>query len=137
MMRVSLVFEHDSRKYKRFRINTIYNETDGDFYLLLKRVKRQAGMWLPQLSARGLNITHINALGTFITDFEALWEMQDQAIGDRKHAVETRIEAGNALYASLNELANIGKQIWGRNNESKYNDYVIYPLQKKKVKSKK
>jgi len=43
--------------------------------------------------------------------------------------VQARIEAGNALYAEMTKLAMVGKRIWLNVNESKYNDYVLYPNQ--------
>ncbi len=129
MMRVSMVYGQDSRTYQRFGVSDIYNETDGNFYILIKRVKRQATALQTPLAAKGLTATHITTLGTFTTDFDNLWEAQDEAIDNRDQAVTDRIEAGNALYAALLEVADLGKQLWDGVDESKYNDYVLYPNQ--------
>ena len=47
-------------------------------------------------------------------------------IADRDIEQESRVEAGNAIYATLIKYTNTGQSIWETSNVAKYNDYVVY-----------
>lgn len=129
MGRVAQRYGEDSRTYDRFRVSDIQAVADGEFVFVLKRVARQAGMLAAELAAKGLTPAHIAQVTQYALDFVDAIEAQDQAIDDRDVAVQTRIEAGNALYELLVQLANMGKRKWLNVDESRYNDYVLYPNQ--------
>jgi hypothetical protein len=49
-----------------------------------------------------------------------------QAENTRDLATQDRIKAGNALYKEIVKLCNIGKDLYAKTDEAKYNDYVLY-----------
>ncbi len=127
MARVKLKYvDEQNAVYKRFGVSNIYNETDGNFLILLYRVHRQANALQPTLG-QGLTVAIVAQVETLAGEFLALWKAQDAAIDDRDVAVQTRVEAGNSLYEDVAKLGELGKRIWLNKDESKYNDYVIYP----------
>lgn len=129
MVRVALKFGEDTPTYRRFRADELHTATSDGFWKVIKRIHRQATALLPQLTAEGLTPAIVGILEVFGTDYNAALLAQDEAIDNRDQAVQARIEAGNALYAELTKLAMVGKRIWLNVNESKYNDYVLYPNQ--------
>jgi hypothetical protein len=129
MGRVSQRFDVESRTYERFRVGDIHSESDGNFYMTLKRVARQATDLQPQLVAEGLNQAIIDMVTQQADEFIAAMEAQDKAVDDRDLAVQARVEAGNLFYEELLKLGAIGKRIWLNVDESRYNDYVLYPNQ--------
>lgn len=127
MSRVKLKYTDESHPtYKRFGVSNIHNETDGNFLILLYRVHRQANA-LQATIGHGLTAAHVAQVNTFATQFLDLWKVQDEAIDERDRAVQTRVESGNSLYKDVAQLGDLGKRIWLNVNESKYNDYVLYP----------
>jgi len=127
MLRVSQHFGADSPTLKRFRAGELHTATDHGFWLVLKRIHRQATLLLADLAPEGMTQAHLDTLAQFITDMNDALLAQDTAIDDRDRAVQARIEAGNAFYAKLVKLADVGKRIHLNVDESKYNDYVLYP----------
>ena len=126
MARIKLKFEDEQHPaYKRFAVNHIYNETDGNFLMLLFRVHRQAAALQPTLGY-GLTPAIVAQVETLANEFLNLWIAQDAAIDDRDLAVQMRVEAGNSLYADVAKLGGLGKRLWWNKDESKYNDYVMY-----------
>lgn len=127
MLRVSQHYGDDSPTLKRFRAGELHTATDHGFWLVLKRIHRQATLLLADLAPEGLTQAHLDTLAQLITDMNDALLAQDTAIDDRDRAVQARIEAGNAFYAKLVKLADLGKRIHLNMDESKYNDYVLYP----------
>ena len=126
MLRVSQHYGEDSPTLKRFRAGELYTTTDHGCWLVMKRILRQATLLLAELSTEGLAQSHLDTLAQYITDLNDAMLAQDEAIDERDRAVQGRIEAGNALYADMVKLADVGKRIWLNIDESKYNDYVLY-----------
>lgn len=127
MLRVSQHYGEDSPTLKRFRAGDLHTATDHGFWLVLKRIHRQATLLLAALAPEGLTQAHLDTLAQFISDMNDSLLAQDTAIDNRDRAVQERIEAGNAFYAKLVKLADLGKRIHLNVDESKYNDYVLYP----------
>lgn len=119
----------NSAEYKRFKVSGLHNMTDADFHQLLRRVVRLVGPMEAELAPQGMTLAIITQLETLMDDFAALWDAQEQAIEDRNKAVDARVVAGNACYAEMVLLAELGKRLWLGTNESKYNEYVLYPNQ--------
>ena len=129
ILRVSQHYGDESPVLKRFNAGELHTASDNDFWFALKRIKRQATALLPNLVDEGLEQSHLDTLADYITDMDDAMEAQKVAIDDRDRAVYARIEAGNALYAEMVKLAEVGKRIWLGVNDSLYNDYILYPNQ--------
>jgi len=130
MARVEQKYELSSGNYKRFGVSQIHNERDVDFYTTIKRVIRQATALLADLSgpgSPGLTQAIIDQLALYKAAFDTAMDDQQAAIEDRDKAVQDRVEAGNAIYKDMVKLADLGKRIWLGVDESKYNEYVLYP----------
>ena len=127
MLRVSQRFGEGSPTYNRFRANELHTSSDHQCRLVLKRIHRQGTLLLADLASEGLLQDHLDTLDTFITDLDDALLAQDVAIDNRDHAVQARVEAGNAMYAEMVKLGDVGKRVWLNVDESKYNDYVLYP----------
>lgn len=127
MLRVTLKYGDRSTTMKRFRAGELYTATDHGCWLVMKRIHRQATLLLTDLATEGLTAAHLTTLADLITDMNNKMEAQDAAIDNRDLAVQQRILLGNELYAELVKLAEVGKRIWLNVDESKYNDYVLYP----------
>lgn len=126
MVRVSQHYGDKSPTLKRFRAGELHTATDHGFWLVLKRIHRQATLLLADLAPEGLTQAHLDTLADFITEMNDALLAQDTAIDDRDRAVQARVEAGNAFYTELVKLADLGKRLWLNKDESKYNDYVLY-----------
>lgn len=126
MLRVEQHFGSDSLNFKRFQAADLHSESDAGFWLVLKRIHRQASNLLATLAPQGLQQVHLETLATLTTDFNDALEAQEVAIDNRNSAVQDRIEAGNALYAEMVKLADLGKRLWLNVDESRYNEYVLY-----------
>jgi hypothetical protein len=129
MQRVKLAFGSETHPiYKSFGVKNIHNEPEGNLLFLLLRVHRRADQLIAQIG-NGLTPAIVAMVQTKANEFVALVHAQEQAVEDRDAAVQARVEAGNALYAKLVKLADLGKRLWLNVDESKYNDYVIYPTE--------
>ncbi len=127
MLRVSQHYGEGSPTYNRFRAKELYSSSDHQCWLVLKRVHRQGTMLLADLAPEGLTVAHLNTLADYITALNAALLAQDEAIDNRDRAVQKRIEVGNMLYDEMVKLAEVGKRIWLNVDESRYNEYVLYP----------
>jgi hypothetical protein len=129
LLRVAIKFGETSPTYRRFRADELHTATADGFWMVVKRVVRQGNALLAQLTVQGLTQPILDQLELYGENYNLALLAQDAAIDARDQAVQTRIEAGNTLYKELTELAMVGKRLWLNVNESKYNDYVLYPNQ--------
>lgn len=113
--------------YDKLRIKGIENKKDNEFLVSCTNVAATAELYLTELSAIGLIqdmidelVSHTAAMRLELRNIE---EKKD--VRDRK-AYE-RIKKGNELYGYVKQYCTIGKLIWENLDESKYNDYLIYP----------
>ena len=119
-----------SGKYTSLRIKGMYNSSDADFLLTARTVVAQATSNLAALTAEGLTQAMIDSLESNAQLLEdALIDVVDKKeVRDTK--ANERTEKGNELYSFATKYSKIGKLIWENVDESKYNDYVIYPSSK-------
>jgi hypothetical protein len=54
---------------------------------------------------------------------------QKLKVTDRDYDTGNRLQLANNVYKQINEICQIGKAIWATENETLYNDYVIYENQ--------
>ena len=131
MARVKDKYGETHPVYKGFKVNDIYQVSDAEFHFMLHRVHRRAGKLVTanDLTQQGLTQPIVDVVAAKAGQFIDLWKARDQAIEDRDAAVQARVEAGNALYKDVANIAQLGKRLWLNKDESKYNDYVLYPNQ--------
>jgi len=118
-----------SAVYDRFGVSGIQNMRDGDFLVALFRIHRKAddADFKTDMASVGLTQAHVDAIGAFANDYKEKLLEQNGAVDQRDRAVENRVNAANELYEDLVKLADLGKRLWAKESEAKYNDYVIYP----------
>ncbi len=126
MTAAKITFGDGSSRYNRFGTKGLDAMSDPELLKAAGRVARTTTGFASQLAARGVTAATVTSLYTLAAEFEALIDDREDAANDRNIADEERIEAGNALYNSLVQLADTGKDIWVTKNEAKYNDYVIH-----------
>lgn len=114
-------------EYSRFGVATMHNMTDASLVLLLHNVNRLAVRLQPDLVAVGMTPALVAGVAQAASDLVALIMAQAEAIEDCDRAVDLRVAKGNALYAMLAMLAEVGKRLWFNVDESRYNEYLIYP----------
>jgi len=116
-----------SGKYTSLRVRSLFNSSDSNFLLTARTVVAQATANLAALTPIGLTQADIDALSAEAQLFEdALIDVVDKKeVRDTK--ANERTEKGNELYSFASNYSKIGKLIWENVDESKYNDYVIYP----------
>ena len=126
MVRVKVEFGEKSPEYNSFGVKSLDKLTDNDLYRCAKRVTREATVYLPQLSGRGLTQGEIDDLENTAQTFDDKIDLKDTAIKNRDIATEQRIKLSNELYKLITEVFEYGKDWWYSREEAKYNDYIIY-----------
>lgn len=111
--------------YRSFGFEGMDEMTDNDLHRLGKRVFRVGTALQAAMQPNGLTAEVLTALKDATASFDNLIDVQDDAIKTRDIAAETRINAGNELFAEFSRLCNIGKSLYQDTDEAKYNDYVI------------
>ncbi len=116
-----------SGKYTSLRVKGLFNSSDANFLLTARTVVAQATANLADLTAIGLTQAMIDSLEAEAQLFEdALINVVDKKeLRDTK--ANERTQKGNELYSFAANYSKLGKLIWENVDESKYNDYVIYP----------
>jgi hypothetical protein len=119
----------DSGKYASLRVKGFHNFSDSNFLLTARNVVAQATAYLLDLTPIGLTQAMIDSLTANAQSFEdALIDVIDKKeLRDSK--AHERTEKGNELYEFAALYAKIGKLVWENVDESKYNDYIIYPTE--------
>jgi len=116
-----------SGKYTSLRVKSLFNLSNSNFLLTARTVVARATANLAALAAIGLTQSDIDALTAEAQLFEdALIDVVNKKeIRDTK--ANERTQKGNELYSFAAKYSKVGKLIWENVDESKYNDYVIYP----------
>jgi len=126
MGRVVLKFGAESAEYKRFGTSGIHNMTDASFHRLLHRVHQQASDMQEAIGEEVMTDAELEAVDALKESFLTFWDGQEKAIDNRNQAVKARVIAGNAFYAEMVKLADLGKRKWLGVDDANYNEYVIY-----------
>jgi len=121
--------QHDERgpAYKAFGSNGLYNASEGDFYLGIRRLVRYARLHVAEYAAQGLTPAQLDALDAANEQYLEDLTAQHLAESARATATQTRQAAYNAHYAELAALCDIGKGLFAQTDKSKYDDYVLDP----------
>ena len=124
---VENVFGYDSPEYNYFTEDASLSRlNDSELYWLAKDVIRGGTRFMAELAPEGLTPALIADLEAARDDYDAAMIDLHKAEKERSLAANTRVRAGNELYALLVKYCNTGKDIWYDVDEAKYNDYVLY-----------
>ena len=126
MSRVVLKYPVESSKYRKFGTEALSQQSDAELLVIAGRVFRVGTEMLPELVDNGLTAPMLDAVNTFKRNLEEELIDMKLKIADRDIEQESRVEAGNAIYATLIKYTNTGQSIWENKNVAKYNDYVVY-----------
>lgn len=126
MSRVVLKYEVQTAKYKKFGTETLSRQSDAQLILIAGRVFRVGTEMLAELAANGLTAAMLNNIKSLRDDLEHEIISMNLKIADRDIEQESRVEAGNVIYAILMKYTATGQSIWATSNVAKYNDYVVY-----------
>lgn len=126
MSRVVLKYPVESSKYKKFGTEALSQQSDAELLVIAARVYRVGTEMLPELAGNGLTARMLEDVNDFRGELQQELIDMKLKIADRDIEQESRVEAGNAIYATLIKYTNTGRSIWETKNIAKYNDYVVY-----------
>ncbi len=126
----------NSGHYKKFGVKNILKSTDKALLATARLVAATAAEYLTELTPEGLTQQIIDDYIALAQTYEDNMNAVNAAVETRDSKTQERIELGNELYAQTTKNCTIGKTIWDKVDEAKYNDYLIYskgPLMPGKV----
>lgn len=126
MLRVQNKYGVRSAYYKKFGASGLAGMTDARLLKSARRVARVATLYLGDLTESGLDTAQIDQLKVLADQFDNAMDVQEDAIADREIGTLLRINTANEIYTEVAKLCETGKEIWRKENEAKYNDYIIY-----------
>jgi hypothetical protein len=126
MVRVDLVFGNENPHYRKFGANNLSRLTDESLCRVGRRVSRIGKIYLENLKHTGLNEEELGRLAELAGRFEEALEYKKDKMADREIATAERADLANRIYSEISALCNIGREIWKKKNEAKYNDYILY-----------
>ena len=126
MNRVVLKYPVESARYRKFGTEALSKQSDAELLVVAARVVRVGTDMLADLADNGLTAAMLNDVKTLKDELEHELIGMNLKIADRDIEQESRVEAGNAIYATLIKYTNTGQSIWETSNVAKYNDYVVY-----------
>ena len=126
MSRVVLKYPEVSAKYRKFGTEALSRQSDAELLVIAARVYRVGTEMLPELEVNGLTDRMLDDVNGFRGELQQELIDMKLKIADRDIEQESRVEAGNAIYATLIKYTNTGQSIWETSNVAKYNDYVVY-----------
>ncbi len=116
-----------SPQYKKFGAQKMTSMSDMKFLTMCRQVVTTATGYLADLTSVGLTQTMIDAVDTGAQAFEDNLNAVNDMMEIRDIKTSERVSDGNELYSFVVKYCQIGKIIWDDVDQSKYNDYVIYP----------
>jgi len=126
MSRVVLKYAEESARYRKFGTEALSKQSDAELIIVAGRVFRVGTEMLADLAANGLTSGMLDEVKHLRDDLEHELIGMNLKIADRDIEQESRVEAANAIYATLIKYTNTGQSIWETSNVAKYNDYVVY-----------
>lgn len=126
MSRVVLKYPVESARYRKFGTEALSQQSDAELLVIAARVFRVGTEMLADLAANGLTAGMLDEINTLRDKLQHGLINVKLEIADRDIEQEKRVEAGNAIYATLIKYTNTGQAIWETSNVAKYNDYVVY-----------
>ena len=116
----------NSSHYKKFDVKRITEMSDKTLLATARLVVKTAEELLAELSSEGLTQIIIDDYKDLAQIFEDKLNALNSAIEIRDSKSKERIALGNQLYSLVSKYCLLGKTIWNKVDESKYNDYIIY-----------
>lgn len=138
MTRVGMKYSNRTGRYRKFGTAKMGDMTDAQLIFCGRRVVRVARQQMDFIAEAGVNESVLTRITDAVQEFERSVNLQHDKVADRDISVERRVENGNKIYDELITLCNIGKDVWGEKDPSKYENYCIYESnneQKKKRKA--
>jgi hypothetical protein len=126
MVRVDLVFGNENPHYRKFGANNLSRLTDESLYRAGRRVSRVGVIYLEKLKHTGLHEEELGRLSELAGRFEEALECQRDRSADREIASVERADLANRIYREVSAFCNVGREIWKKTNEARYNDYILY-----------
>ncbi len=126
MTRVALKFNNRSGRYRKYGAGKLGDMTDAQLIFCARRVVRVARQQIDFLEDVGVNEKVLGRISDACQAFENAVNLQQDKVADRDIGVERRVELGNELYDELVVLCNIGKDIWDKKDNQKYENFCLY-----------
>ncbi|WP_046242825.1 hypothetical protein [Hymenobacter terrenus] len=129
MSQVAIVHDNRSAAYKAFGSSSLYEDSEGEFYVNMGHLLDWAQAHVEEYKDQGLTTAQLEALGAENEKYREALRQQRMAISTRSGTTQTRQITLNALYDELAALCGIGQGLFKQTDVSKYNDYVVDPTE--------
>ena len=106
MSRVVLKYPVESAKYRKFGTEALSKQSDAELLVIAARVFRVGTEMLPELEEHGLTARMLDDVNDFRGELQQELVDMKLKIADRDIEQESRVEAGNAIYATLIKYTN-------------------------------
>jgi hypothetical protein len=124
--RMKLAFGINSALYKSHKFAVLTKLPDEMLYVKARRIHKTAMLKTVELEKAGMTPAMLAAIETENALFLEKTDELDFAHYIREEKTEERIVCGNAVYAEMAMICEIGKSIWRNESPAKFNEYVIY-----------
>lgn len=111
--------------YHVFSFGSISQLSDDELCRLAKRVYRIATRLKADMEKEGLTQAQLDTLAQLYRDLDKAIDNCGASVENRDIETQDRIKKGNAVYAEIMRLADIGKGLFEDTDEARYNDYVL------------
>ena len=127
------VYHPESAEYRGYGAARLHQATEAAFALLAEQV---ASVGLTELTTTeedvkaayqqaGLTVAELTAIDKNAAAFRKLLLAVAAAETRRAVATQARTRAGNAVYATVGALCELGKALFGATDAARYNDYLV------------
>lgn len=124
--RMKLAFGLNSALYKSHKFLALTKMPDEMLYVRARRIHKTAMLKSVELEKAGMTPAMLVAIETENALFLEKTDELDFANYIREEKTAERIVCGNAVYAEMARICEIGKAIWRDESPAKFNEYVIY-----------
>lgn len=124
--RMKLAFGVSSALYKSQKFGFLTKMPDEMLYVRARRIHKMAMLKSTELEKAGMTPAMLTAIEAENASFLEKMDELDFANYVREEKTAERIVCGNAMYAEMARICEIGKAIWRNESPAKFNEYVIY-----------
>lgn len=124
--RMKLAFGLTSALYKSQKFAVLGKMPDEMLYVRARRIHKMAILKSVELEKAGMTPAMLAAIETENASFLEKMDELDFANYIREEKTMERIVCGNAMYAEMARICEIGKATWRNESPAKFNEYVIY-----------
>ncbi len=129
-LRAKYALGEKSYEYQTYSFHKLPGMSDKDLVTFTLHIVNTASGHLEVLSKRNVEQSMLDAITALRQKLDDKIDDQQLSISTRREMRVKRTQIANELYTLLGEACDVGKNIWARDNEALFTDYVIYGSKK-------